>query len=346
MRRVLLTLAIAAVVAANSASAGSPLHVAATQQFAPWSLGPMRFDATHDALWTLSFDASGTASLVKLDPSSLAVESTTPLAVQRQAFYDLAIGLDRVWVSNFPDDYTDTSLVGSLSEYDGNGNVIRTISTYGHGPEGIGFIGGKVWVANHHQDAPGNGGSVVELDPDTGALLARVPVGAPIFCCGPQELTVQDGAVWVGVPNIDAAVRIDPSTLATTTIPGGRGGGRFPGGDCGTFANDPASHRLWITDAGCRPAAVMRIDSSSGATTQSFDPGGIAVGLAYGNGSLWASVADNGLRGKSGFLTRLDPSTGAIVAKLAIGGFGDVATGDGAVFAESLPTGQILRVTP
>ena len=346
MRRLLTVLALAAVVAATTASAGSSLHVTATQQFAPWSLGPMRFDATHDALWTISFDSSGTASLVKLDPSSLAIESATPLAVQAQAFYDLAIGLDRVWVSNFPDDYTDTSLVGSLSEYDGNGKVISTISTFGHGPEGIGFAGGKVWVANHHRDAPGTGGSVVELDPDTGALLARVGLGAPIFCCGPQELTVLDGAIWVGVPNLDAVVRIDPSTLATTTVPGGPGGGQFPGGDCGGFATDPASHRLWVTDAFCRPASIMRLDSSSGTITQSFNPGGVAVGLAYGNGSLWASVADNGYRGKSGFLTQLDPSSGAIVAKLAIGGWGDVAAGDGAVFVQSLASGQILRVTP
>lgn len=335
---------VVAAVATGSASAVSSLHVTASAQFAPWSAGPMRFDSSHDALWLLDQDAGGTTNLVKLDPATLAVESSSPVAEQGQAFYDLAVGLGRIWVVNFPNDYVDTSLVGSISEYDSDGSLLRTVSTYGHGPEGVGFVNGKVWVANHHQDAPGTGGSVVELDPDTGALLARIPVGAPIFCCGPQELTVADGFLWTGVPNLNGVVRIDPSTLATTVIPGGQGGGQFPASACGVFAFDGSTHRLWVTDGFCRPASIMRLDTSTATVTQSINPGGAAIGLAFGNGSLWASVADNG-RGKSGFLVQLDPSTGAIVGKLGVGGWGDVAVGDGAVFVESLPTGQILRVT-
>jgi DNA-binding beta-propeller fold protein YncE len=345
MRRlIVIALVVSACVAVQTAAAASSLHVTATQQFASWSPGPMRFDAAHDALWLLETDSSGTTFLEKLHPATLAVESSTPVAVQGAAFYDLAVGLGRVWVSNFPFDYIDTSLVGSLSEYDGNGTFIRTISTYGHGPEGVAFLDGKVWVANHHQDAPGSGGSVVELDPDSGALLARVPVGAPIFCCGPQELTVADGAVWAGVPNLNGVVRIDPSTLAATFISGGQGGGQFPASACGVFAADPATHRLWVSDGFCRPASVLRLDTSTGTLTQSFNPGGAGVGLAYGGGSLWASVADNG-RGKSGFLVQLDPANGDVLAKLSVGGWGDVAYGDGAAYVESIPTGQILRVT-
>jgi DNA-binding beta-propeller fold protein YncE len=344
MRRLLLALIAAAWVVAGTASAGSSLQVMATQQFAPWSLGALRFDHVHDALWTLDTQPSGEVDLVKLAPATLEIESSNAVAVQGQAFYDLGVGLGRVWVVNFPDDYNDQSLVGSVSEYDGNGTFIRTISTYGHGPEGIGFLYGKVWVANHHRDAPGSGGSVVELDPDTGALLGRVPVGAPIFCCGPQELTVADGSIWTGVPNLNAVARIDPATLTATLVPGGNGGGWFPGGACGVFAFDAATHRLWSADGFCRPSAVVRLDTQTGAVTQSFNPGGVAVGLAFGNGVLWASVADNG-RGKSGFVAQIDPATGGVVAKLGIGGYGDVAFGDGAAYVASQPTGQLLRVT-
>ena len=344
MRRLALVVVIAACVVSGTASAASTLHVSALQQFAPWSPVMMRFDAVHDALWLLETDAAGTTSLDRLDPATLAIESSTQVDVQGAAFYDLAVGLGRVWVSNFPNDYTDRSLLGSLSEYDGNGSFIRTISTYGHGPEGVAFVNGKVWVANHHQDAPGSGGSIVELEPDTGQLLARMPVGAPIFCCGPQEMTAADGALWAGVPNLNSVVRIDPSTLATTYAQGGPGGGQYPSGACGTFAADPATHRLWVTDAGCRPASILGLDSSTGALVQSLNPGGAAFGLAYGGGSLWAAIADNG-RGKSGFIVQLDPATGLVLAKLSIGGWGDVAYGDGAVYVESIPTGQILRVT-
>jgi streptogramin lyase len=335
-------LAVVGCVIASGASAGSPLNVTATQQFAPGSIASMRFDAAHDAVWAIDTDSSLETKLVKLDPATLAIESSTPVDQQGQAFYELGVGLGRVWISNFPNDYQDTSLPGTLSEYDGNGTFIRTIPTYGHGPEGIGFADGEVWVANHHQDAPGSGGSVVELDPDSGALIARVSIGAPIFCCGPQELTVADGSVWVGVPNLNVVARIDPVTLSMTLVPGGNGGGRFPGGACGPFAFDPATHSLWSSDGGCRPSAIVRLDSRTGAVTQSFNAGGLAAGLAFGGGMLWATLADEG-RGKSGSLVEIDPSTGVVVAKLGVG-VGDVAYGDGAVYVATWGSGRIVRV--
>ena len=345
MRKLLLCLVVlAASVAAVDASAGSSLHVTATAQFPAWSTYPMRFDPTNDALWFVEVDDQNVVSLVKLNPANLAVESTTVVPVQGAAFYDLSIGLGHEWVVNFNDDYSDHSVVSSISEFDGDGHLVRTISSYGHGATGVAFLDGKLWVANHHQDAPGTGGSVVEIDPATGTLLKRVPVGAPIFCCGPSELAAADGAIWAGVPNLNGIVRIDPVSGATRLIAGGDGGGQDPSGACGGFAADPATHRLWLSDAFCRPSSILQLDTSSGTVTGSLNPGGIAAGLAYGNGALWASVADNG-RGKSGFLAEVDPATGAILAKLATGGTGDVAFGDGAAYVESQATGQIMRVT-
>ena len=345
MRRLLLCLALlAACSVAGSASAGSSLHVTATVQFSPWSTYPMRFDAENDALWFVEVDDQNLVSLVKLNPVTLDVESSTVVPVQGAAFYDLSIGLGHEWVVNFTDDYSDHAVLGSISEFDGDGSLVKTISSYGHGPTGVAFLNGKLWVANHHQDAPGTGGSVVEIDPQTGNQLAHVSVGAPIFCCGPAELAAADGAIWAGVPNLNGVVRIDPATHATRLIPGGGGGGKDPSGACGGFASDSATHRLWLTDAFCRPSSILQLDSSTGAVTGSVNPGGVAAGLAYGDGALWASVADNG-RGKSGFLAEVDPATGGILAKLATDGTGDVAYGDGAVYVESQATGRILRVT-
>lgn len=337
-------LVLVASFAAGNAAAGSSLHVTATAQFDPWSTYPMRFDPTNNALWFVEVDNANLVSLVKLDPATLAVESSTPVAVQDAAFYDLSIGLGHEWVVNFTNDYSDPSVLGSISEYDANGNFVKNLSSYGHGPTGAVFANGHLWVANHHQDAPGTGGSLVEIDPQTGAMLARVSVGAPMFCCGPSELAYADGAIWAGVPNLNGVVRLDLATLATSLIPGGGGGGKYPEGACGGFAADPATHRLWSSDAFCRPSSILQLDSSAGALTRSINPGGVAAGLAYGNGALWASVADNG-RGKSGFLAELDPSSGAILAKLSTAGTGDVAFGHGAVYVESQATGQIFRVT-
>ena len=330
--------------AAGNAAAGSPLHVTATAQFDPWSTYPMRFDPVNDALWFVEVDDQNLVSLVKLNPATLAVESSTQVPVQGAAFYDLSIGLGHEWVVNFTDDYSDRSVMGSISEFDADGNPVKTFSSYGHGPTGVTFLNGMLWVANHHQDAPGTSGSVVEIDPQTGEEIGRVLVGAPIFCCGPSELAAADGAIWAGVPNLNGVVRVDPTTHATSLVAGGGGGGKYPEGACGGFAADPATHRLWATDAFCRPSSILQFDSSTVALTGSINPGGVAAGLAYGNGALWASVADNG-RGKSGFLAEVDPSSGAVLAKLATAGTGDVAFGDGSAYVESQATGQILRVT-
>ena len=308
----------------------------------------MRYDPAHGAVWVVA-DAGGAASLFKLDPDTLAVESVTALDRQGQAFYSLAVGLGRVWVSNFPDDYEDHSLEGSISSYDGDGTFIRTIPTYGHGPEGAAFVGGDVWVANHHQDAVGTGGSIVRLDPDSGALLARVPLGAPIFCCGPQALAVADGRLWTGVVNLNAIARIDPVSLQTDLIPAGNAApqGGFPAGACGAIAVDERHHRIWLGDGGCLPSRVNRVDTVSGAITQSFNPGGNAFGLDYGLGSVWAGVVSSGYQGKSGFLARIDPDSGKVTAKVSTGGLAfDVAVGDGAVFVATPLSGEILRVAP
>ncbi|HET9614652.1 MAG TPA: hypothetical protein VFP22_07555, partial [Candidatus Limnocylindrales bacterium] len=274
------SLVLAACVLAGNAAGSSALHVTATAQFPAWSTYPMRFDPVNDALWFVEIDDANVVSLVKLNPATLAVEHSTTADVQGAAFYDLAIGLGHEWVVNWVADYSDPSAIGSISEYDAAGNFVKTISSYGHGPNGVAFLDGKLWVANHHQDAPGTSGSVVEIDPSTGNLLARVRVGAQIRCCGPTELAAADGAIWVGVPNLNGIVRIDPTTLATSLIPGGNGGGQDPLGACGGFAGDPATHRLWLTDAFCRPSSILQLDTSSGTVTGSINPGGVAAGLA------------------------------------------------------------------
>ena len=335
---------LTASVSVGTASAGSSLHVAATAQFGPWSTYSMRFDTAHNALWFIEVDGANVASLVKLNPTTLAVESSTPVDVQGVA-YDLSVGLDHEWVVNFPfGDLQDPSIMGSISEYDSNGNLVKTFTTYGHGPTGVAFLNGQLWVANHHQDAVGTGGSVVEINPQTYALEERVHIGQAIFCCGPGELAVADGAIWAGVPNLDGIVRIDPTTLGTTLIPGEGGGGQYPEAACGEFTGDPTTHRLWVTDGFCRPSSILQLDTTTNTVSASINPGGVAAGLAFANGAVWASVADNG-RGKSGFLSEIDPATGTVRAKLPTPGTGDVAVGDGSVYVESEAAGEIIRVT-
>jgi hypothetical protein len=328
---------------AFAATASAALRVAARVHVAD-STGAMRFDGVHNAVWVITTDnATGTSRLTKLDPVTLQVESSTPLAVQDAEFYGLEIGLGRVWVSNFPDDTANPGAPGTISSYDGNGQLIGTRPSYGHGPEGMAFLDGKVWVANHHQDGPGLGGSVVEIDPDTGAQLAHVSVGAAQLCCGPQQLAAADGAVWAGVPNLDALVRVDAATLATTPFDAGGGS---KGGACGSVVADQPHHRLWMTDGGCAPSDIMRVDTQTGTITQRLNVGA-GANLDYGMGSLWIGAYPLGFKGQGTFVEQVDPTTGSPQGKVAIGGsLVDVAAGTSAVYADTQYTGEVIAIVP
>jgi hypothetical protein len=147
-----------------------------------------------------------------------------------------------------------------------------------------------------------------------------------------MSVTAGGGAVWVGVPNLNAVVRIDPVTSAVvSTI-------RPAGQTCGFLAAD--RNAVWASEGHCG-GHVARLNARSNRPVgQVKGPLFVPLGVALGIGSLW--VAD--LESKT--IDRVNLRTSRIVARLRVGGYPvHLATGFGSVWVRD-DAGRVLRIRP
>jgi hypothetical protein len=262
-------------------------------------------------LWvTLNGAAIGDPTAIRIDPASNSI--TARVTAPQSAFYDVGVSGGSLWIANFDQD--------SVSRFDDvTGGPLGLVPLpAGTAPEGIAFTGGGVWVAGHHGNPTG---SVLEIDPTTNTVTTRIAAGAAQDCCGPQEMAVGAGALWVDIPNQSAVDRIDPvSKKVVATIPAPPA--------CGYVAADETA--VWIA-AGCNSLAVTRIDPATNAVVAKVTLPAVsavngppaATGVAIAYGSVWA-VTDGGAHGE---LVRIDPQTNRVVAStnLPAGGASIVA---------------------
>jgi YVTN family beta-propeller protein len=188
--------------------------------------------------------------------------------------------------------------------------------------------------------------SVVVIDPERNAVADVIRVGAE-----PGPIAVGGGSVWVAnvaeqtISRIEAATREVVATIGIGVEPSGL---------------YLASDSLWI--AAGRSGALLRVDTSSnrvaarfpvhqaiGPLPEGYDTGPTAVtGVA---GSIWLAHGEE--------VSRIDPSTGAVLATVPAGGnwSGAITAGLGAVWvaendalhtrrARPEPTSRIVRVDP
>jgi YVTN family beta-propeller protein len=163
--------------------------------------------------------------------------------------------------------------------------------------------------------------SVAIIDPRTNAVVASVPVGAH-----PVSIVVGESAVWVANVDDQTVMRIDPETRKVVkTI----GLGIEP---TGLAVGDGA---VWV--AGGFDHALLRIDTSDnlvrerltieprvGSLPEGYERGPSAV--TVGEGAVWLAHGQE--------VTRIDPATGTVEARIGAGGSwsGAVAAGEGAVW--------------
>jgi branched-chain amino acid transport system substrate-binding protein len=166
---------------------------------------------------------------------------------------------------------------------------------------------------------------VGQLDPTTGDLLGTVPLGT-----APSRVTVGEGAVWVidandqTVARIDASEPGDPQTFSTGSTPA----------DLAVGAG-----AVWVANlgAGPFPESVTRLDPESRAVVATIDllprkPPGFVPGFGFTFQQI--AVTRDGVWAINPDLTvsRIDPRTNRVVAR--IGGFRaeSIAAGDGGVW--------------
>jgi DNA-binding SARP family transcriptional activator/DNA-binding beta-propeller fold protein YncE len=228
--------------------------------------------------------------------------------------------------------------------------------------------------------------SVGVIDPRSNAIVAEVPVGA-----NPAAVAADERAVWVANAGDGTVTRVDPATrkavrvigtsrlpsaiaagggavwVASPTIGQGRGTVTRIDADTGSVAEPVTVRRSDENDpfASATPSAIavgpdgvwvnhvrrelLHMDATPAPRLRTVRLGGaeFADGIAFYRGSLWvaSSATDR--------LLRVDPATGAVIARIPIAATGrrvagpyDVAAGDGAVWVADTLGDAVTRVDP
>lgn len=172
----------------------------------------------------------------------------------------------------------------------------------------VGVGAGSVWAPS--------GGDVVRIDPKTAEIVATIPIHSYFDV---TEVEGNDQAVWATVKQADTVYRIDPATNAVVAK---IDGGAFAHG----ILVQPGA--VWISNG--HEETLTRVDP---ATNRSLfiDGTGSGVGLAEGNGYVWASSRD-------GDIFRVDPTTSHAVPLLHVDGwpYGIAATSTALWFSDGI----------
>ena len=229
-----------------------------------------------------------------------------------------------IWVTSSAED--------TVVRVDGaTGEVVTTIPV-GELPSGITEADGDIWVANHRGRPSG---SVWRIDAATNEVVAKIPVGAQDYRRGPQWISSGAGSVWVGVPNLNAVVRIDTrQNKVVATIP------VADGGVCGPLtAGDDA---VWVAGGLCGDGTLTRIDPGTNTVVATIRSSRwhTVFGAVPGLESLWVST--------DGGPFQLDPDTHRVVGRLAVAGdtlFGGNMTVDGeSLWIHDADSQSVLRL--
>ncbi len=197
---------------------------------------------------------------------------------------------------------------------------------------GVAFGAGSAWVAS----GGGNTGSaptLVRIDPASGQILATINVtkSSPghlrVLGAG---IAVAAGRVWlsrVSAASHGDVVAVDPATdrVDAAPVPVGTGPETLIAA-FGSLWVDNTGQTVGIKHSPALPASVARIDPRTReVTTEPF-----AGAPSAGFGSLWVRHDDT--------ITRYNPSTNRLIARIHVPHVIAVAFGDGRVWAVSGPT--------
>ena len=184
----------------------------------------------------LPVPAAGAGNPVAAD-NAPSVVATIPIPVDR--LYDLAWGIDAVWVVNLTQD-----AYSSLRRIDPATNRVTATHLLDSAALGLAVGAGSVWIAMPYDNI------VERLDP-MARVRARISVGLQ-----PSFLDVAFGSVWVANHHGRSVSRIDPRTDRVIAT--------LPAGDQATFRDGPQGfaddgHYLYLYSSnGTRP--FERID--------------------------------------------------------------------------------------
>ena len=236
----------------------------------------------------------------------------------------VAIDPTGVWVTNWWDN--------TLSRINPATNtVLSVIPVTAPGDEGLEAItsgGGALWITTT-EFAAGDvvlPGSVLRVDPATGALLATIPTGAGAF-----DIAYGFGGVWI--PNYyDGTVqRIDPLTnTVVATIP-----------VIAAFGIAVDATSVWVVDL---VGKVSKIDPLTNTVVSSIFTQTTGADIAATTGAIWVTHFGT-TTVPNGSVSRIDPATGLVVANIPVTGSpNDLAIAGGSIWVGIYDASTVVRI--
>lgn len=267
--------------------------------------------------------SAGPSPVVAASPPAPTVVATIP--VGRDAA-GIAVDATGIWVTGWH--------ANTLSRIDPATNAVAaeiTLPLTGSaGPEAIASGLGSLWVTTTEwNDADTTvPGSLLRVDPASGAVKATVPIGR-------NSLSVAAGsAVWVVNVDDQTITRIDPATnTVAATIP-----------LTGVVTVAAAGDAVW---AGTKSGSVVRIDPATNAVAKTVTTDAKYPLVALGDGVVWATSDAVGSFATSRLL-RIDPAAGSVVATIPLAGTetGGIAVAGGSVWIALWNAPSVLQVDP
>ena len=261
---------------------------------------------TDDAIWVAS---SNVNHVVRLDAKTN--KPDTVISVEKPCS-GLAVGFGSLWIPSCG--------AHSLMRADVHTGAIQ--ATIAAGPAdsegGIATGAGSVWLVT-------SGTSELDrIDATSNAVVAHIqlPKGSynPVFA---------NGAVWVASNEGGTLVRVDPGTNRVT----------------GSTAVGPKPRFLtvgegsvWVLNQG--DGTIARVDAATGKLLATISAGipGLGGEIAYGGGSVWATVF--------GYpITRIDPAMNKVVAQWTGKGGDSIRYAHGSLWLTFLTGAKVWRLS-
>ena len=266
-------------------------------------------------------------TLAVIDPASNRVVASIRVGSKPVS---IAAGQGGLWVGDARD--------GTVTRVDPR--TRRVVKTIGIGEPVVDLATGlgAVWAAT------GGFGEVVRIDPEVGAVAQRIPLGDPADPVVPSvpSVAVADGRVWAGVP--EGLARIDPRAgqIAETVELDNAQALQIAAGGGAVWSTTIASRAERVEAGSGRKTAefyaggwvypviidgraawvgglrgLAKLDADTGASLSFTGAIEAVTGIAAGEGSVWLTNA------KEPEVVRLNGETGAVEARIPLGGFGE-----------------------
>jgi YVTN family beta-propeller protein len=239
----------------------------------------------------------GGDAVYSVDPTANKVVTQITLANNRICGLDASIS-GSIWLSDCGP--PGTPGVSGVMRIDPKAEVV-TLTVPGPNAERVVAAAGSVWATDR------GGNQVWRIDPASGAVLAKIPVGST-----PIDIVAADGSIWVGNAADGTVSRIDPtSNTLTATIHAGAGDPNqveaaqaMAAGGGAVWVGNGIDNKLYKIDTTTN--AVTPIDIGAG-TRVDFG----AMSLSYGFDSVFV-LADTCT------IVRIDPATNTVSKRYTI----------------------------